>query len=263
MQLPAQQWIDFLKQRNMVKSVCYSGGDPLAHPGFNQIMEWHIHNNLPFSIITAGFIPYHIEMSLLKHASSAAVSLDSIRGTVYKAQRGGVISVVDVKDGIAEMVKAGIRVKLGITVTSINQPYVHEVLQYAQGHGIDKVLVHPAYGSDIDLGINPHDWPDLNLWIYDYHDLDTGCQCAVPYYHAFIDAKGDIYHCCITAGDTRKESRSRPLGNIDNWYEYLANRSEFFRSWPVQATYACAECQDRLHNINKEVHRLNTKQIFF
>src|SRR4030065_170754 len=78
-----------------LESVCYSGGDPFTYYAINDVMEWHMNNDIKFGFITGGYVPSSIDMSLLKCAQWVRVSLDAIGCDAYANIRGGGLFIDD------------------------------------------------------------------------------------------------------------------------------------------------------------------------
>ena len=61
-------WLYFLIDRSKLESVCYAGGDPFTIKRMNEVMDFHIKNDIAFGFITCGFLPDWIDLKLLKKA---------------------------------------------------------------------------------------------------------------------------------------------------------------------------------------------------
>jgi MoaA/NifB/PqqE/SkfB family radical SAM enzyme len=219
-----------------LETVGYSGGDPFAYPNFNYIMRWHVENDVDFGVVTSGYLPSTINLDLLGKARWVRCSLDAVTPEVYKRVRGGV-PVEKVRKSIEKMIAWDIKIGIGITFHKANISDLVNVLHWAKETGVSQVRVWPIRAhSKMDLDeveIERLVWSLRNYsQIYsvreidnnfnttiqaienkEYRDLDFN-KCYVVLYQLFIDAKGDIYHCCTTAGDTESNSRLQPFGNI-------------------------------------------------
>lgn len=256
-----KDWIKFLtigKSRGL-ESVCYSGGDPMANRDMNEIMDWHINNDVSFGIITSGFIPKYIDINKLKHATWVRVSLDSINENDYNVCRPG-LKLEKVVDGIEHLLDNDVYTEFGITVSDNNINSLMETFDYALSMGIS-VSVHPVYidnykfnKADYLIQAYKEKFDKADLFLNDYNftgkDEINFDKCKAIYYQSFIDAKGDIYPCCMTANDSGSEPKSDPIGNISDIPAYIKNR-EIVGEMDINGiSEACETCAGRLCKIN-------------
>ncbi len=268
--IDADEWINFLKKRCGIESVCYSGGDPILHPAFNKIMDYHCKTGKAFGMITAGFIPSTIDLSLLKKARWVRVSLDSVVDSDYKNCRGG-ISVDKIINSIINAKNYGINIELTITVSEYSSNNIGELFKFAIANKMNSDI-HPVYGSTFkELGIaeevynakNDFDSAGLVFAPYLYGDSNFK-KCYAPYYQLFIDAFGDIYPCCTLAGDTKKAPEIPSLGNISSWQHFLTNRHSFVKNFKKERD--CRTCVARFYEMNEVVEQsleINSRDNFF
>lgn len=234
--LELQSLLDFLDIGKSLglESVCYSGGDPFMYgEDLNSLMQWHVRNDMRFGFITAGFIPDNINLSLLSKAEWVRCSLDAIDSDIYEISRGG-IRCDKVVESVKAMVSAGVNVAFGITIHNKNEAYIKEVFEFAISLKIFEIRVWVVRNVD---GLEPNNKRGLINLLLSYKSyfsslhidnnfaetisiLEFGEEqmsfdrCYACLFQLFIDAKGDIYPCCITAGDTEDSSNCNPLGNI-------------------------------------------------
>jgi len=259
--IPAEQWINFLKARTEIESVCYAGGDMMTHPKVNSIMKYHIASKKSFSFITCGYIPPSVSLNLLKKARWIRVSLDSINSEIYTDCRGG-IQLSKILHSIDKAVAVGVNVELTITVSEKTKKDLPNLLKYAMLNGFD-ADIHPVYGSSfkelqieelIELWVDYFYSKGLILAPY-YHGNIKFKKCNASYYQIYIDSLGNIYPCCTMGGDTELAARMKPLGNISNWNNFLKKRKIFSNSnmLPKECNY----CIDRFGEINQIVDKMN------
>lgn len=245
------EWIDFMNWAVMVgevESVCYSGGDPMAYPEFNAVMAWHVEYGVSFGITTSGYVPKNIDLSLLAKATWVRVSLDAVTPEVYDACRGR-IKVDKVIEGIDSMLAAGVNVQLGVTVHSGNQHDIKNVMAFAKSRGITDGFVHTVYPDSVG---DKSPLFDRQIKPFQY--------CSAVFYQLYIDSNGDVYPCCITAGDTKGAAQSKPLGNISNWKGAWIAAKRFARLHREELPRACKHCVKRLSEINHVIERLSEMQ---
>lgn len=268
-EISIHKWISFLseaKQRG-VESVCYSGGDPLAYEHINRVMEEHIKLNIEFGFLTTGYLPPSIDISLLKHAKWVRCSLDAITPELYKRIRGGV-SLEKVLASIGAMLRAGVTVGISATVQNENADEIIGIMEYARIIGIKQFWAKCVYDGTAEN--EAIDWKkirrygeelfeDFRTHDGEYHKFE---KCAAVLYQMFVDAKGDVYPCCIMAGDTEIGSNMKPMYNISEYMSYEKNL--VFSKLATELRPAeCSKCQGRFTEINYVHEMLNKEKAFF
>lgn len=215
-------WTDFLYSLpNLPESVCYSGGDPMAYPHFNRVMEWHLDNAVLFGCTITGYVPKSIDMNLLTHAAWIRVSLDALDPEVYEEVRGKT-PLAKVLKSIDDMLEAGVNVQLGITLHPANEGQLPIIREWADAKGITDIDARYAYPKS-----NPM-WDDVDMGTRGVQPFRT---CKAALHQLYIDSDGSVYPCCITAGDTRSAAQGAALGNIftDHWDRTL---------WPAVVAFS-------------------------
>jgi radical SAM protein with 4Fe4S-binding SPASM domain len=238
----AKTWLDTLNGISKIgalESVCYSGGDPMAYQEFNQVMALHESLGIAFGATISGVVPKFIDTGLLAKAAWIRVSLDAITPDVYTAVRGH-IDISHVIDGIDKMLAASVHVGLGITLHKMNEPDLVNVLAFAESRGITDIDVRTVYPGS--MAQEPP--ADRNIQKFN--------RCHASLYQLYIDASGDVYPCCITAGDTLGAPQSYALGNIKDswpviWHEVIAYSRLTINQLPPICRSCCVQ---RLSEIN-------------
>lgn len=251
-------WVNFLKRLPVLpESVCYSGGDPMAYPFFNDIMRWHIYYGIKFGCTITGYVPKSINMELLAKAFWIRVSLDAIDSDVYAKVRGKT-PLTKVMKSIDDMLKAGVNVELGVTLHPANEDQLPRIKAWAKYKGIKNVDVRYAYPQSNPL------WKDVDLETRAVMPFNT---CKAALHQLYIDSDGSVYPCCITAGDTRSAAQSNTLGNIytGTWsviWDKVIKYSDITKEHLPEVCRTC--CIKRLSEIN-HVHDylLTTTPSFF
>ena len=237
-------WLDFLESLPVLpESVCYSGGDPMAYPDFNNVMAWHVNQGVKFGCTITGYVPKTIDMGLLKRADWIRVSLDAIDPEVYAVVRGKT-PLAKVMKSVDDMLAAGVNVQLGVTLHPANEGQLPLIKAWAGSKGIEDIDTRYAYPQSNPL------WEDVDLETRSVMPFET---CKAVFYQLYIDSDGSVYPCCITAGDTRDGPRSRSLGNIyqNSWsyvWENVVAYSEIRKAELPEVCRTC--CVKRLSEIN-------------
>lgn len=242
-----------------LETVCYSGGDPFAYRNINQIVDWHITNEVEYGFVTSGFIPNWVEDYTIKNAQWIRVSLDAVGDMNYELCRGGV-AWPKVHSSIERIVKIGANVEFGITVHRHNIDNILDIFDYAASLGIQKVMIwsvrKPGVG-EIDLRANGaqiknlietskhysksfpcsniNDAADILMFGDKFYKFK---RCMTPLVHAFIGANGMVYPCCTMAGDTKDSAQGAGFGYITEPWETIY---ENILTWSKREYYELPE----------------------
>ena len=254
--MSAADWITFISQRKNTESVCYSGGDPMAHPEFNSIMQWHVDSGVKFGMTITGYVPPAIDMQLMAKAAWVRVSLDAVDPEVYAKVRGKT-PVHKVLRCIDDMLAVGVNVELGVTLHPDNEAEFANVKSYAEHMGILQVHSRYAYPESNPL------WPDADL---EQRGVLPFKACSAALYQLYIDSDGTVYPCCVTAGDTRDAPLADGLGNIflDPWEQVWQQVVAYSRLPVALLPDVCRTCcVQRLSEINNICDKLTMSPSFF
>ena len=250
-----------------LETVCYTGGDPLAYnpENLNRLHIWHEENKIDYGIVTAGYLPQS-SSSFIADASFIRVSLDTVDEEAYRKIRGGGISLSFVLSSMKKMCKMSSNVELGITLQRSNQYNLKEVFDFAIANKIKEVRCWLVRGYDLSLF--PNDDESLGSTLMQYvdkfedhgishnlynayddlmfgegRDLDFN-SCYACLYQLYIEASGDIFACCIVAGDTDTSPHryAKPFDNIENIVKdrTLMDTASYWRDkvWPSIMHYS-------------------------
>jgi len=242
--------------RHKVESICYSGGDPMAHQDFNDVMRWHLDRSIAFGMTITGYVPPHIDRDLLRQAAWVRCSLDAVEPELYAKVRGHT-PLRKVLAHIEELMALGTNVQLGITVHPDNEHHVGEVLEWGRARGITRMDTRYAYPNS-----NPR-WPDVDS---SPRGVQKFNRCHAALYQLYIDSDGSVFPCCITAGDTRAEPQAYDLGNIflQPWEEIWSAVVKYSQLDIAKLPEICRTCcVQRLSEINHVCDQLRTEQSFF
>jgi len=257
-----------------LETICYSGGDPLAYPHINEMMEFNAHNDIKFGLITAGYCPGSIDMGLLAKAEWIRVSLDSLDDATYNCIRGGDITASMVCDSVIAMANNSCNVQLGITLTKHNCEELPKLARFAVHTGRSSVSVWPVRNSpDLcaptkyaveklfearrildNYGIN-NNFEDALGIVMSGEEVYSG-RCYAPLFQLFIGADGNVFPCCIAAGDACNGAKGDALANIssDSVYGIMLAAYNFSNNF-VRHPY-CQGCTRRLQTISMVASKL-------
>ena len=279
--MPIDIWKDRLKkmQDRGLTSVCYSGGDPMMYPYLNELMDWHINNNLKFTIITAGFVPKKIDLALLKESKWVRISLDALDDKIYKYSRGGSLTPSMIKQSIEEMKKHKVNIQFNLAAHQYNVYDLMHVFDYALEIPVTKITIKPVIHEQA-LELSPSQESYLTMLckhfgqLYDrakiehnlvslpmkYEKID---RCFACLWQHFIMPDGSVYPCCLMAGDTEAHGNCKAIGNIfsDNLLDIWINMKYF--SMMELPQYCHANCLERHRYINNLVYRYWNQIHFF
>jgi MoaA/NifB/PqqE/SkfB family radical SAM enzyme len=225
-----------------LETVCYSGGDPFAYPRgmLKRIMRWHRKNHVSYGFITGGYLRKKFRedkelLYLLSEADFIRVSLDAVDPDIYSKVRGGV-KVEGVLDSINLLSDRDCNLGLGITVQKDNQYNIGDIMEFAyQTKNIKEVRCWIVRENPDKV---PDDVSYLSAVLGNWHrafktsdisdnldsaknDLIVGEGEGLPFnscyaclYQLFIDSSGEVFPCCIIAGDTESRDHGVSFGNI-------------------------------------------------
>jgi radical SAM protein with 4Fe4S-binding SPASM domain len=251
------KWLGFLESLpNKPESICYSGGDPMAYPDFNKVMEWHIDNDVAFGCTITGYVPTSIDIKLLKMAEWIRVSLDSINPEVYAKIRGKT-PLSKVLHCIDDMLEAGVNVQLGITISDYNKDELPKIIKWANAKGITNVDSRYMY---------PDSMQDTNHKDKTERDVLPFKHCSAVFYQLYVDSDGTVYPCCVTAGDTRSSPQTIGLGNIfeNTWLQIWDKVTKYSEREFCDLPKICQTCcVKRLSEINNVCDSIANEKSFF
>lgn len=283
--LDSEKLIAFLEAGKLLglETVCYSGGDPFIYPPLNDLMKWHIKNEVDYGFVTSGYVPTHIDLELLRRAKFIRISLDAMDEEVYAKVRGGAITSKQVIASIGYLMRSyGFKnIGLGVTVHKYNWMQVAKIVRYAYQQDIKELriwLVRNVPGLDLDrlqskaLGaiLRQYEWEGLlkQIGIKTNFDLAIsildGASEVVPFKKCYasllqwyVMPNGNVYPCCIMAGDSEEGSYCDPLFNMINRKYVESDYGDAIR-WCYHYSHPLPEkcttgCIRRLSSVNSTV----------
>lgn len=270
---------DDLTSHKSFESIAFSGGDPLAHPEINKIIEYSSYKDISLGMITAGIPTSKIKWSLFKKLEWIRVSLDAATRETYKKIRG-----VDRFFEVTQFIKIASEItNVGINFT-IQKDNYHELIQIirlAKELGVNRFIINPAFGGDFELTTEMK--KEVLSYIRKYsisffeenfndviekfendivgYKIGTSTElkevpCIVPKLHAFIRPNGEVYPCCILGDDLHGDEVQRDgfMFNVND-YDSLSlgwrqNKDMFDNLTNKTISEKCKYCTERLYLTN-------------
>mgnify|MGYP003628036426 CR=1 FL=1 len=143
-----------------IPSLLLSGGEPLVHPRFFDLVKYASDKGLKLTISTNGKLlsPDNAErLAAIGNVAYVGISLDGI-GDVYDHFRGKIGAFKAAVNGFRACEKAGLKTGLRLTLTRHNASSIDDILDFAEEQEIQRVCFYhlvPA-GRGVDLqGLPP------------------------------------------------------------------------------------------------------------
>ncbi len=137
-----------------IRSVKYTGGEPLVRPDFEEIVARTVHHVPDVSVTTNGSL-LAPRAEALRNAGLKRinVSVDSLDPAAFRAIRGGTLGPV--LKGIDAARRVGLTpVKLNLVVFKRTLPYIPDLISYVRHHeGVRLQLIQ--FMPEL---VGPHDW---------------------------------------------------------------------------------------------------------
>ena len=270
--------IDYLHTNHALKSITFSGGDPILYPYIVEILQYCKTLNISTSLITT-LITEDITLltNIAKLATRIHVSVDGATPTLYLKTRG--VDKFDIVKKNVQFVNAlradncAKPIRISSTISNINQDTICELFEFAMttGSTINYYFIHryDKYNPDsvklldalniikrIDIKhISNVDAILLKQFTNDA-SLIKSKECNIPYIHCLINANGDIYPCCKLLNDNGEygEQLQYVYGNLytdalDKIFDKSVNKTK-------RICEDCAGCEERYIPLIDEVNEI-------
>ena len=124
-----------------LKGIKLTGGEPLLHPQINLFLEQLIKRNLQVTIETNGTLCTKERAQVIARLTncSVAVSVDGPSAEIHEWVRGVEGAFILSVEGIRNLVSAGVRPQIIMTVMRYNKEYMAETVRRAQEWGASSV----------------------------------------------------------------------------------------------------------------------------
>lgn len=280
--LTAAQWSKVFDQFESMhmQSVIVSGGEPMMHPEFTEIIRYVASKKISVMVLTNAMLITDDMTPHLKSANiSLSVSVDGHNASIHEILRGkGTFCRLD--KNLSLLVREEIKVGLSFSIHSGNYRYLEEFIKYARDKGIQSIVlgvVEPSGRADVNdwLILKNKEMRQTHLFfneiIEKYSDMkidmpdmtmpvgnieDKMIYCAAGTRRMAIRTDGMLFPCIsafnyneLAIGDLKKNTIFE-LWNRGKWDLYRGNIS-------ISEIESCCECQYR-HQCNYRNCRLKT-----
>lgn len=283
-----------LKEEFGLKSVFFSGGEPLMYESLPEIINFCIDNEIKYSLITTLITENENILKLIAktahriHASFDTVdeiSYYKIRGVnKFETARKNLVFINSVRD------ENKIPVRISSTIGVLNKDKIIDLYNFAK-----------KYNCLINFYLL-HTWDNLKLSESDLQNFYSGLKkiaidekenkkiisnsralilkeydfigdkiniCYLPTYSMVIDANGGLYPCCrlLNENGDYNEQNKFEYGNITGKSESEIKKEIEKRTkinYPISNTL-CEECGQRYDNVLVDLQNLveNKKEVLF
>lgn len=267
-----QQVLEKYNKRNKADVIFLSGGEPLLHPQFDQLVDICKKHHFTVKTSTNGILVKRKIDSLLK-VNYVNVSLDSYNHDSYKKYRGGAPEQFDlVIEGLKVLKESGSYLSISFVLSTENLSEVDKMVKLAEDIRPNSVYFH---------NINPHgcqqykpltlqdkavklflkkitkrtNYPfDLIMSVIFDKDspLFMQAKCVQPWFLFAFNEDGNISTCCHLAHDIE-------IGNAFEGYNFNSPKMLGFRKDIISGRIlkSCLYCQRRF--MGKEFGHFDSK----
>ena len=247
-------------QGKKAESIFLTGGEPLMHPQFDELVN--ICNEYEMSTATStNGILLGRSMNSVKKLDYVNVSVDSYDFYSFNKHRGGTQQQFDMlKESLEAIKKNNIKFSMSFLLSGDNVSEIFNMIEFAQSIGPDFVYFH---------NINPHgceqyktltfqdqetlalltrifERDDYGLDIKVAHVFDKESEafrdrkCIQPWYYFCFNSKGNISFCCHL-------EHSKDNGNVFDGYDFNSKKLVAFRKSIMDGKImkSCLYCQRR------------------
>ncbi|GEM_PF-7108018 len=215
------------------ESICLTGGDPILHPNFEEILD--LHREFDLGIVCTGNFKKDFNYEKLRTLRWIRFSIDSLNPARYTFIRGLDNLYNTIIPNLKKAQKYNKEVGINFTIQHGNVSEVKDIIKFAVENGIYRLMVYPMHGNT-DLCIDRFDTFEIikqleemmamNYWkmipenniaflhetlkaAYD-NTIDvkkaafdyTKYPCIVHKIHMAIGSDGKVFPCEMIADDT-------------------------------------------------------------
>lgn len=228
------------------ESICLTGGDPVLHPNFNEILQ--LDRKFDLGVISTGNFKKDFDYDYLRGLAWFRFSIDSLNPSVYKEIRG--------LDNLNETIIPNVlkskeyldKIGINFTIQKNNSKEVLDIIEFCISNNIYRLIVYPMHGDEnLSMGIKESNLvfdqlskaielgyhksiPENNIEFL-YETLlkssnsninfrkvtQSHMPCMINKIHLTIGTDGNVFPCCFVADDTDA------YGERKMWVEYKQN----------------------------------------
>lgn len=229
---------------NNGESICLTGGDPVRHPKFNEILQLERNFDLGF-VNTGNYNKKKFDWELLHGVKWIRYSIDSLEEDRYKIIRSRDNLHSEIIPNIRRSLDYVKQIGINFTIQNINAHEIPNIIKFCVDEGLYRLIMYPMHGDTVlglskeqeiqllkDLEDNEHLWSqipennarflidNLRKSISDAEknvrevafDLDKH-PCMINKIHLSIGSDGIVFPCESIADDTGA------YGQRDFWVE--------------------------------------------
>ena len=242
------------------ETIFLSGGEPLLHPQFDELVDICKKYNLSTKTSTNGVLIKNKLSSLMK-LDYVNVSLDCYDHESFKKYRGGSKKQFDlIKESLKTLKEYNIYFSISFLLSTENVSEIIKMIEFAENFMPKFIYFHNVnpHGCEQYKAVVCQDkvsliWLDKVLDRSDYqvdihisHIFDTKSsfflekKCIQPWHYFCFNSKGDISFCCHLACDPS-------IGNVFSDYNFNSPKMVDFRKNIMSSKImkSCLYCQRR------------------
>lgn len=130
---------------NNGESICLTGGDPVIHPDFNEILE--MKRSFDLGIITTGNFQEDFKWDLLSSLKWTRFSIDSLDTDRYKTIRGRNNLYTEIIPNLHRALELNREVGINFTIQKLNHDEILNVIKFANENKIYRLMLYPMHGD--------------------------------------------------------------------------------------------------------------------
>lgn len=264
-----------------IESICLTGGDPISHKSFDEILKLPRHFDL--GIITSGNFKSGFDYDLLKDLAFVRFSVDSLEEQTYQEIRGR-CNLSEVLEKIDIVFTVNKNVGINFTMQKLNYREIRDMIRWVYSKNYKRLIAYPVHGNpeleltkeEMGFVVNEISssmkyWTRISennmAFLYqnflgnvNFKKPHEECPCIINKIHVAIGADGRVFPCEVVADDTDSYgSRDVVLGNI---YE-----QNLIHIWKMHynkefVSEKCKICFSRYLPINESYDKNKGKNIF-
>lgn len=235
-----------------------TGGDPLYHPQFEEIVEVFIEKGIVVTILTSGFYKNEKIFDFFeKHKKSIAgiqVSIDGLADT-HNSIRGRRDSYLRSTKFIAKLAKIGYNIDVVTTLIDQKKEEIFQLSKILKEKGVKRhrlaVLIDAGRSKKNGIDVNLRKKLIVDEWIEELseiiaddsfivqleedHNFHSKNHCGAGFKLLRVDPDGNIHPCLMI---------DFPIYNLNNGTisEYSAKYSNKFKNIAMPSKESCKEC---------------------